>query len=162
MNSLNDDTVYSVLGIGLDGGGQTVPAQPFDQGRGVVAHREGGYLQGSQPALFLIVHDFEAHGRDAGAGKPDYIGGRSRQIDYSVVDKGSAIVDPDDHALIGRKAPDADDRPKREGAMRRGEFVGVKGLAVRSQATLKLSAVPGGDPFQLVSGLVGDDRLDNV
>jgi hypothetical protein len=61
-----------------------------------------------------------------------------RQIDVTPADKGTAIIDPHRHASI---VADADQRPKRKRAVRRGHCGTVEELTARSKVTTQAVAV---------------------
>ena len=61
-----------------------------------------------------------------------------RQIDVTPADKGTAIIDPHRHASI---VADADQRPKRKRAVRRGHCGTVEVLTARSKMTTQAIAV---------------------
>ena len=61
-----------------------------------------------------------------------------RQIDVTPADKGTAIIDPHRHASI---VADADQRPKRKRAVRRGHCGTVEELTARSKVTTQAISV---------------------
>src|SRR6266851_4232018 len=96
--------------------------------------------------------NFHAHRHDAGANRIHFSRGGKRKIDDAIVDKGAAVGDAHNGGLAVVQIGDANHGFEWQRAVRRGEFVHVVDLAVRSVPPVKRYAIPGSVALLRVTG----------
>ncbi len=96
--------------------------------------------------------NFHAHRHDAGANRLQFSRGGKREIDDAIIYKRAAVGDSNHRGLAVAQIGDANHGFEWQRAVRRGEFIHVVDLAVRSAPPVKWHAVPGSVAFLRVTG----------
>src|SRR5258708_2624454 len=134
----------------LNKDGRVGSAEALAETLGVGAVAESTNLHGEKTGRGIdAAKNFHAHRHDAGANRIHFSRRGERKVDDAIVDEGAAVGDAHNRGLAIVQVGDANHGFKWQRAVRRGEFIHVVDLAVRSMPPVKRHAIPGSEIYDM-------------